>query len=163
MKFKRFTESLIRLTCIPAVLLLSACATNIGKQEQARLALQNFFEQLDQGEFESAAGLYGGSYETLVTFNPDLDSNDYPALWRYGCQMNGLQCLTVRTATFQEVTNSGEYVFTVEFNTPDGRLFELGACCGEEPTMTPLYQFEYRVVEGGDRQFRVLDLPVYMP
>ena len=163
MKFIRFTKYLIRLICILIVLLLVACATNISKQEQAQQALQNFFEQLNQGEFESAAGLYAGSYETLITFNPDLDPNDYPTLWRYGCQMNGLQCLIVRTVTFKEVTDTGEYVFIVEFNAQDGRLFELGACCGEESTTPPLYQFEYRVMEGGDGQFRVLDLPVYMP
>jgi outer membrane murein-binding lipoprotein Lpp len=150
-------------TGILAVLLLGSCVTNEAKKEQAQQALQVFFDQLAQGEYAAAADQYAGSYETLTTFNPDLDPDDYPTLWQYGCQMNGLQCLTLRTATFQEVTNTGEYVFTVEFNTQDGRRFELGACCGEEPTSPPLYQFEYRVVESTDGQFRVLDLPVYMP
>lgn len=158
--FKKYP---ILITSVVVVLLLNSCVTKAAKTEQAQQALQIFFEQLAQGEYAAAADRYAGSYETLVTFNPDLDPNDYPTLWRYGCQMNGLQCLTVRTATLNEVTDTGEYVFTVEFNTPDGNRFELGACCGEEPTTPPLYQFEYRVVEGGDGQFRVLDLPVYMP
>jgi hypothetical protein len=58
-------------------------------------------------------------------------------LWQRGCQMNVLKCLTVCTATFNEVADTGEYIFTVEFNTPDGSLFVFGACCGENPTTPP--------------------------
>jgi len=158
-----FKKYFTLIASILAVLLLGSCATNAKKQDQAHQALQVFFERLAQGEYEAAAAQYAGSYETLVSFNPDLDPNDHTALWQSGCQVNGLQCLTVRTATFKEVNEAGGYIFTVEFNAQDGSLFELGACCGEEPTTQPQSQFEYRVVEGGDGQFLVLDLPVYMP
>jgi len=145
------------------VLLLGFCATNVGKQEQAYQALLDFFERLSQGEYTAAADQYAGSYEHLVEFNPTLEPDNRAALWQNGCQVNGLQCLTIRTATFKEVTDAGEYVFTVEFNAPDGSLFVRAACCGEEPTTPSQSQFEYRVAESEDRQFRVLDLPVYVP
>ena len=107
--------------------------------------------------------MYGGSYEILVGYNPDLNPDDHAALLQNGCLLNGFQCLSMRTVTFKEITPKGEYIFTAEFNNPDGSLFELGACCGETPTTPPQVQFEYRVMEGGDGNFAVLDLPVYVP
>jgi hypothetical protein len=148
---------------ILVVLLLGSCATNTGKQEQAHQVLQVLFEHLAGGEYKAAVALYDGSYETLISFNPALSPNDQAALWQSGCQVNGLQCLTVRTALFKEVSNTGEYIFTIEFNAHDGSLFVLDACCGEDPTTPAQSQFDYRVVEGRDGQFRVLDLPVYIP
>ena len=145
-----FKKYFTLITSIWVVLLLGSCATNPGKQEQARQALQVFFERLAGGEFEAAVALYSGSYETLVSFNPDIDPYDYAALWQSGCQVNGLQCLTVRTARFKEVSNTGEYIFTIEFNAHDGSRFVRDACCGENPTTPPQSRFEYRVVEGGD-------------
>ncbi len=152
-----------RIVCVLTVVLLSACVLNNGDAEQARQALIAFFEKLSSGQYEGAVQLYGGGYETLVGYNPDTDPDDHATLWQNGCQVNGFQCLTVRTATFNERTAKGEYILTVEFNLPDGSLFVLEACCGENPTTPPQFQFEYRVVEGGDGQFRVLDMPVYMP
>ncbi len=158
-----FKKCLTLITSILVVLLLGSCATNTGKQEKAQQALRVFFERLAGGEYEAAVAQYGGSYETLVSFNPALNPDDQAALWQSGCQVNGLQCLTVRTAIFAEVSDTGEYIFTIEFNTHDGSLFVLDGCCGENPNTPPQSQFEYRVVEGGDGQFRVLDLPVYIP
>lgn len=145
------------------VLLLGACASQASDSEQAHLALTGFFDALSTAKYGAAAELYGGSYEILVGYNPDLDPDDYATLWERGCLVNGLQCLAVRTATFNELTAAGEYIFTVEFNHADDSLFVRGPCCGETPTTPPQFQFEYRVIEGGDGKFQVLDLPVYVP
>lgn len=158
-----FKKDFLFILTLAASTLLSSCALQTEKNKLAQQALQDFFDQLAQGEYEAAVDYYGGSYETMVTFNPDLDPEDYSTLWQHGCQMNGLQCLTVRTADFNQVNSTGEYIFTVEFNNPDGSIFVLTACCGEDPTTPPQSQFDYRVVEIEDGQFRVLDLPVYMP
>ena len=145
------------------LILISGCTTNQAKSENADQALGEYFDLLVSGDYEAAAGVYGGSYESLVMYNPDIDPDDHASLLRNACEVNGFQCLPVRTRTFNEVTSGGEYIFTVEFSNPDDSLFVLGACCGENPTTAPQFQFEYRVVEGGDGQFRVLDLPVYIP
>jgi len=134
-----------------------------NEAELAREALGSFFAELNAGRYKAAARWYGGSYEILVGYNPEVDPGDFTTLWQNGCQVNGLQCLPLRTISFNERTSKGEYIFTVEFNKPDGALFLLEACCGEEPTTPPQFQFEYRVVKGGDGTFRVLDLPVYVP
>ena len=158
-----FKKYFTQITSILAFLLLSSCATGTGKMDQAHQALQDFFEHLAQGEYEAAEAQYAGSYETLVSFNPDLDPDDHVALWQSGCQLNGLKCLTIRSATFTKVNEAGEFVYIVDFNAPDGSLFVLGACCGEEPVTPSQSQFEYRVVESEDGQYRVLDNPVYVP
>jgi len=153
----------IILVGIIIVCLFTSCAKNPVKNYRATKVLQDFFEHLAQGEYEDAADLFGGSYETLVAFNPDINPDNYIALWQSGCQVNGLQCLPVRIATLNEVSSKGEYIFSVEFSNPDDTLFVLNACCGGNPVNPPIFQFEYRVIEGGDGQFRVLDLPVYVP
>lgn len=133
-----------------------------GVCEQHRVSLA-FFDHLAGGQYDAAAELYGGSYETLVNYNPGIDPDDVAALWRNGCQVNGLQCLPVRIANFNEETATGETIFTVQFSNPDASLFVRKACCGETPTTPPAFEFEYRVVQGGDGQFRVLDMPIYVP
>jgi len=141
--------------------LFTACTA--PKETLAQQALMDFFSNLALGDYQSAAGMYGGGYEILVADNPALDPDDHVGLWKNACTVNGFQCLPVRTVTFNELNQKGAYIFTVEFNNPDGSLFELGACCGETPTTPPQFQFEYRVVESDEETFLVLDLPVYIP
>lgn len=145
------------------LVLLSACYPSLSDSEKASQALTRFFSELSNGDYAEAADLYGGSYEILADFNPDLEVNDRVSLWKNGCQINGLQCLTIRTITFNEHLDSGEYVFTVEFNDAAGNLFVLDACCAEYPTIEPQFQFEYRVVKTAGGDFLLLDLPVYVP
>ena len=81
--------------------LLAACAPVPASEEAATQTLVTFFEYLNQGQFTEADALYGGDYETLTYWNPDLEPSDHAALWKRGCLQNGLQCLTVRSATFK--------------------------------------------------------------
>lgn len=159
-----FKKYFTLIASVLTVILVSSCVANLEKQDLALQALKSFFKELARGEYEAASALYDGSYESLISFNPELNPDNHATLWQTGCQLNGLKCLTVRSATFTEVNEAGEFVFTVEFNAPDGGgLFTLWPCCGEDPNAPTQSQFEYRVVEGEDGQFRVLDLPVYTP
>jgi hypothetical protein len=144
------------------VILLASCSI-ASDAEQAHEVLIRFFDSLQEEDFREAADLYGGSYELLNSYNPDLDPEDREGLLARACQQNGFQCLQVQVATFNELTENGEYVFTVQFLDPNGELFVLGPCCGEEPETPPEFQFEYRVVKNGFGDYQVLDLPVYVP
>jgi hypothetical protein len=44
----------------------------------------------------------------------------------------------------------------------EGNTFQRGACCDESAT-TPQGEFEYRVMKMDDGEFKVMDLPVYVP
>jgi hypothetical protein len=128
----------------------------------ARDTLVQFFEYLEEGEYSLAAELYGGSYDTLVAVNSR--AMDHAALFENACTINGYQCLRVGSAELQKIIGAGRYRFLVTFLAPDGELFVRGPCCGAtEAEMPPQSQFEYEVAETEPGDYRVLDLPVYVP
>ncbi len=144
-----------------AVTILSlamACFPPLDMGLQQSRVVSDFFNALNKGEYEEAAELYGGSYEALISMNPDLDPNDHAALWKNACEVNGFQCLSVRQISFRRETKEGEYVFAVTFNAADGSLFVQQAEDG-----LSVSEFEYRVLEGADGVWRVMDLPPYVP
>jgi len=146
-----------------ALLLLAACAAPSTDSESARQTLIDFFDYLHNKQYTQADALFGGDYEGLTSKNPDLNPNDHAALWQHGCRINGYQCLPVRSATLKD-HHGDTFVFFVEFNNPDGSLFVRGPCCGATETEMPsASHFEFRVVGTADGQFKVLDLPVYVP
>ena len=158
----KIAYSKIFLVILFCAILMAACFFE-NDAGQAKEALIRYFDSLEADEFEEAADLYGGSYELLYSYNPDLDPDDREELLARACHQNGFQCLQVQIATFNELTEKGEYIFTVQFLDAEGELFVLGPCCGEEPESPPEFQFEYRVVKNGYGDYQVLDLPVYVP
>jgi len=135
-----------------------ASATSEGQQ-----VLIKYFDLLNSQQYAQADGLYGGDYEQLKVFSADVDPSDHVKLWSNACELAGLRCLKVRTATLlDQATNT--YHFQVEFNNPDGSLFVLGPCCGENETeMPPISQFEITVVKNAEGNFLVTNLPPYVP
>lgn len=133
--------------------------------ELARQTLIRFFEHLNSGDYLSASEMYGGPYEVLTGYNPDLDPQDRAALFRNACTINGFQCLQVRSARLQEpMVDTGQYRFVVEFSTAAGEQFVLGPCCGATETeVAPRSEFLFTVVQAGEGAYRVQDLPVYAP
>lgn len=130
---------------------------------EAQEVLIQFFDLLNAKQYVEADFLYGGEYEQLQVFNPSSDPADHAALWSWSCEFAGLQCLKVRTATFENLQGD-THIFQVEFSNSDGSLFVLGPCCGANETeMPPVSQFEYRVTRDSDGKFKVMDLPPYVP
>jgi DNA-binding CsgD family transcriptional regulator len=132
--------------------------------------LVDFLTYLYKGEYEKAALLYGGSYETMIDHNPDIDPNDHSALLHNACLINGAQCLEVlsagpATAGPIESLNLSEFKFQVEFANPDGSLFVLGPCCGGNETDSPsqsIFYFTVNIIESIP-EFKVMDMPPYAP
>jgi hypothetical protein len=60
---------------------------------EGREMLTRYLAALNEGQYDEAAGLYGGSYEQLIEFNPSLDSSSKPDLLKAACTVNGFQCL----------------------------------------------------------------------
>jgi hypothetical protein len=126
-------------------------------------ALVDFLTLLHTKNYAEAAPLYGGEYEQLHVFNPEIDPKDHVALWAWACEHQLLQCLEVRSATLKEVQGDS-YIFQVGFNKPDGSQFVLGPCCGANETeMPPISQFEYTVSRNTDHRFVVMNMPPYVP
>ncbi len=128
--------------------------------EAAGNTLREFFTALYVGDYVLGAKLYGGDTQILQDWNPDIQ-NDLPAWLARGCNQNGLVCLLPRSLTYIGPDADGALQFVVEFNNPDGTLFQRGPCCGEE-TGPVESAFLYRVVQQDDL-WLVLDLPPYVP
>ena len=159
--------SLILITVIAAACISSSSsAQQVGsaEAESARETLIQFFDQLNAGQYDQAAELYGGSYETMIEHNPTLDAVDHAVLFQAACQINGAQCLQVKSAILQPETEPAQYTFLVEFLNPDGSLFVQGPCCGGNETDSPSQsQFLFWVAKDAKGKLTVLDLPVYTP
>ncbi|HSJ86899.1 MAG TPA: hypothetical protein VK909_06785 [Anaerolineales bacterium] len=130
---------------------------------EANNTLINFLTLLHTKNYTDAVPLFGGDYEQLQVFNPDIDANDHLALWTWACDHQLLQCLEVRSTTFKQQVGDS-YIFQVEFNNPDGSRFVLGPCCGANETeMPPVSQFEFTVIRNADGKFQVMNMPPYVP
>ena len=130
---------------------------------EAHDVLVDFLTLLHTKNYAQAAPLYGGEYESLQVFNPEIDPEDHVALWTWVCENRLLQCLDIRSTTFTKLVGDS-YIFQVEFNNPDGSLFVLGPCCGANETeMPPVSQFEFTVSRNANGQFVVMNTPPYVP
>jgi hypothetical protein len=137
----------------------------------AEQTLKDYLDSMNRGAYdlsgyERAVELYGGSYEQLVNNNPDIEINQRVALLRRACEQNGYTCLRLREVLSSEVFEgeSGvqEIRFTVNLMNPDGSVFALGPCCGEE-TGEPQTEFVFTVRQVEKGRFVVLELPPYIP
>ena len=150
--------------CTPAI--TSPTPTSLpSTASEAQEVLINFFDLLNSKQYAEADTLYGGDYEQLKIFNSDTDPapSGHTKLWADACQLAGLQCLEVRSATFKNLQGD-TYIFQVEFSNPDGSLFVLGPCCGANETeMPPISKFEYAVGRNTDHKYVVMNLPPYLP
>lgn len=147
----------------PPTHVLPLTSTTLPATDEAHGVLIQFFNLLNARQYAEADALYGGDYEQLKVFSTDIDPADHAKLWANACELAGLQCLKVRTATFKN-QQGDTYVFQVEFSNPDGNLFVLGPCCGSNETeMPPVSQFEYKVSRNNQGKFVVMDLPPYVP
>ena len=130
----------------------------------ARRVLLNFLESLHNGNYDEAAQLYGGSYETMMDHNPATNREDRAALLRNACVVNGGQCLEMRSAGLDRKVSNKEFVFKADFSNADGTLFVLGPCCGASEADSPSRSiFRFTVMKTGQDKFVVMDMPPYAP
>ncbi|HSG42367.1 MAG TPA: hypothetical protein VLA72_04350 [Anaerolineales bacterium] len=140
---------------------INTAAANDGS---AHDILVKFFDVLHAGRYEEAVSLYGGDYRLMIDQNPDIDPADQAALMKNACTHNGYQCLKIKLAGIEYKPSPDEYVFGVQFQNEDGTVFLLGPCCGASETeQPPISFFEIRVLKNAEGEFRVLDMPPYMP
>jgi len=151
---------LVTGACQPEVQLQDTGAPELEKAQQA---LVSFLNALHAGNYDEAAILYGGNYETLKNWNPEADPENLAGLLQSACQINGLQCLEIRGIGNARKIDQQTYTFSVEFSSSDGNLFQRGPCCGADETEMPTQvSFSFTVMKTGDT-YQVLDLPPYMP
>lgn len=153
------------------ILLMAACSGKTPTesatpdfQAEAAAALQTYFNDLHSGDYAGAVALYDGDYGWLTAMNPDIDPTDHVALLTNGCRNNGFQCLEPLQITFSSQPAENQFIFFVKFKNPDGTQFIQGPCCGEdETTSPPVVEFAYTVTRNEAGEYRVFELPPYVP
>lgn len=131
---------------------------------RAEEALKEFHQLLNEGRYDQAVKLYGGSFEVLRGWNPESDPADLTGLLQAGCERNGLMCLEVLNILSIQTNDEHEFLFEIEFANPDGSTFVRGPCCGatEEDSLSES-SFMAQVVCRDDGSCVVMDLPPYVP
>ncbi len=134
------------------------------KPETALPVLQAYFDALNAGNHAEAARMYGGELELLAGYNPDIAPMEQAALFERACTVNGFICnLTIGEILKAEQISDRAVRFTLTLQNPDGSRFELGPCCGADPSDTPAqHEFNYTVA-WQDGRFLVMELPVLLP
>ncbi len=130
--------------------------------DHAKEAVGDFLSALYERDYSRVIERYSGDYETLRGWNPDTAPGDLVALWRRGCEQNGLNCLGVRNLDVVQ-RNGDDFVVNVWFTNRDGITeFKRGACCGSESNEEPQNVFPFTVHRDGE-DYRVLTMPPYTP
>lgn len=148
------------MTLLLFLLSLPGCRAP-GDAGQAQEALARYLAHLHQGQYAQAAALYGGSYDVLLDWNPDMERTDQAALLRRGCTVNGLQCLAVAGIEPRPGGEPGTFFFDVSFRNADGSLF-VHPVPGDQAGGELAASFPFTVVASGSG-YQVLELPVYLP
>ena len=135
----------------------NVAATN---EEQARNALLTFFYGLSTQNYEEAATYYGG--EKIEYARERMPNETLADYWAYICS-TVLRCLPVADITNTKQVSDDEFIFDVVFVQPDGRRFEMGACCGGDPAASPpVWQFAYPVKKING-MWQVMRRPIFTP
>lgn len=129
----------------------------------AQDALVSFFSLLAYHAYPQVVDLWGGGYDTLLSMNPELTTEDPGLIWQHACEVNGFQCLQIRQVLSAETVGVDEYHFIVQFMNQDGSLFELNPDSEADATLdSPQSDFEF-IVKREKGRFTLRTLPVYMP
>lgn len=136
----------------------------VNDEELALSVLVQFLQSLHDGQYGKAAQLYGGTYEIMINYNPDIGAGDRAALLQNACTINGFQCLQIKRVSLDKRVSETEFRFRVEFLNADGTLFALEPCCGSgEIDLLPQSVFYFPVVKTSKDSFVVMDMPPYVP
>jgi len=129
----------------------------------AQDTLVSFFSLLAYHAYSQVVDLWGGGYDTLLSMNPDLTTEDPGLIWQRACEVNGFQCQEIKQVLSAETVGVDEYHFVVQFMNQDGSLFELNPD-GEDDAAPVLPQSDFEfIVKREKGRFTVRTLPVYMP
>ncbi|WP_156525310.1 hypothetical protein [Chloroflexus islandicus] len=141
----------------------TASPTPVVTDEQlAQQALIEFFDRLHRGDYAAAVELFGGSYESIIAYVPNVDPADYPALLQGMCNIH--QCLKVKQIVSSLQWRDDYFLIGVQLEDPEGGVFTFGPCCGASlEEFPPRSVFEYLVMKRADQTFVVIGLPPYVP
>ena len=161
---------------------LSSVAIHSGIQPTSpEEALKLFSQYLYNKDYPHAGPLFYGLFGQLLDWNPLIPKESFIALWKNGCEVNGLHCLPIKEIINKQKLTPKDffgkdvllewknrqdvyseiYKFTVTYQNPDGTTFTTGPCCGLD-TSAQIKQFTAIVGKSKSDKFYVLSYPPYV-
>lgn len=136
---------------ITLLLVMTGCT---GKAEEypddPETLVQAYFNSLYDENYEKVATYYGGTYEELQGYHPQMNGNDHAALFEAYIEITGGQLVNIESIIkINEIRTNEEYSFELTFIDKKGTSFREGM----------VYTYSVKKVDG---QYKVMELPPYL-
>ena len=131
--------------------LVTGCIEKSEKYpDNPETVLQAYFNSLYEENYDQVVNYYGGTYELLQGYNPQIDSNDHAALFKAYIEINGGQLVKIDSIIKnKEIRMNEEYSFELTFIDKEGNSFREGM----------VYMYSVNKIDG---QYKVMELPPYL-
>ncbi len=137
---------IVAFVCIGIV----GCSASNEKNNEVlpEQVLQSYFDSIANNDFKAVVSLYGGDYDLLQSYNPDISPTDYESLFRNFINHNGGQIVKIEQIHDKKNISDDEFQFDVTF-TQEGEKFRNGLH----------YTYTVKKING---QWKVMELPPYL-
>lgn len=139
------------LNLFALLLLIAGCTEKIEVYpDDPETIVQAYFKSLYDENYNQVIIYYGGTYEELQGYHPQMDGNDRAALFRAYIEITGGQLVKIDSIVkMTEIRADEEYSFELTFIDKEGKSFRGGM----------IYTYSVKKVDG---QFKVMELPPYL-
>lgn len=145
-KFMKYCFSLIAL-----LLIMTGCTekTEVYPDDPEAI-LRSYFESLYDENYDRVVTYYGGTYELLQGYHPQMNGNHHAELFRAYIEITGGQLVKIDSIiNVKEILANEEYQYELTFIDKEGNSFREGM----------VYTYGVKKVDG---KFKVMDLPPYL-
>ena len=135
---------------------------------QAKQVLLTYLDDLNQGNYTAAAGLYyndridpnSPDFQYLHKSHPQLDLNDVTTILQTLCEDKRFPCAKFRDVVFQGEMDGAGISFYVEFTAPDGSALVSPIPCNQAPsTCAPTTAFLFNLIKDSGGAYKLASLP----
>jgi hypothetical protein len=135
---------------------------------QARQVVLAYIDDLNQGNYPAAAGLYysdridqnSPDFQFLQKSHPQLDLNNIVTVLQTLCEDKRFPCAKFRDVVFQGEMNGAGISFYVEFAAPDGSaLVSPIPCIQVASTCAPTTAFLFNLIKDSGGAYKLASLP----
>jgi len=133
------------------ILLVTGCATEtLEYPDDPESVVRAYFSALYEENYAQAVKYYGGTYEDLQGYHPQINAQDHEALFRAYIEITGGQLVTVASIIkVDEIRANEEYAIDLTFIDKSGKSFREGM----------VYTYTVKRIDG---KLKVMELPPYL-
>lgn len=136
---------------ISLLFILTGCTEKTEEYpDDPETLMKAYFNSLYDENYDKVATYYGGTYEELQGYHPQMDNNDHAALFKAYIEITGGQLVKIESIiNINEIRTNEEYSFELTFIDKKGNSFREGM----------VYTYSVKKVDG---RYKVMELPPYL-